>query len=266
MCRFIWQLPHDLEVRPVGNYCPATSFRIEQTQAKSEFEALADVEVVPGFDRSATAILSGGGAILCYAMSLLPAGSLPALAAPHDGVADMVSLQEQLLKAGLVDKNKVKQVNQDKSKQKKVERRTGVQSVDETRLAAQEAQRKNAERARELNIQRDAAANQKAILAQIAQMVQKNRQSKGNGDIAYNFTHGTSIERIYVSAAVQAHLVAGRLVIVAQGGGFELVPRVIADKIAERDPSLVVRVNKTSAAIDEDDPYAAFQIPDDLMW
>lgn len=178
----------------------------------------------------------------------------------------MVSLQEQLLKAGLVDKNKVKKVNQDKSKQKKVERRTGEQSVDETRLAAQEMQRQQAERARELNAQRDAAANQKAILAQIAQMVQKNRQSKGAGDVAYNFTHGSKIDRIHVSAAVQAHLVAGRLVIVCLNGATELVPRVIADKIAERDASLVVRVNKSSAPVDEDDPYAAFQIPDDLMW
>lgn len=178
----------------------------------------------------------------------------------------MISLQEQLLKAGLVDKNKVKQANQDKSKQKKVERRTGTQSVDETRLAALETQRKNAERARELNAQRDAAATQKAIEAQIAQMVQKNRQSKGNADIAYNFTHDKKIERLYVSAAVQAHLMAGRLVIVCQGSTIELVPRIIADKIAERDASLVVRVNKTSAEIDADDPYAAFQIPDDLMW
>jgi uncharacterized protein YaiL (DUF2058 family) len=178
----------------------------------------------------------------------------------------MVSLQEQLLKAGLVDKNKVKQANQDKSKQKKAERRTGTQSVDEARLAALDTQRRNADRARELNAQRDAAAHQKAIVAQITQMVQKNRQAKGAGDIAYNFTHDNKIERLYVSAEVQAHLMAGRLVIVCQGGKAELVPRVIADKIAERDPALVVRVNKASAAIDEDDPYAAFQIPDDLMW
>jgi uncharacterized protein YaiL (DUF2058 family) len=178
----------------------------------------------------------------------------------------MASLHEQLLKAGLVDKNKVKQANQDKTKQKKVERRTGTQSVDEARLAALETQRKNVERARELNAQRDAAANQKAIMAQIAQMVQKNRQNKGAGDIAYNFTHDNKIDRIYVSAAVQAHLMAGRLVIVRQGGATELVPRIIADKIAERDPSLVVRVNKTSTEVDEDDPYAAFKIPDDLMW
>ena len=178
----------------------------------------------------------------------------------------MASLQDQFLKAGLVNKNKVKQANQDKSKQQKVERRTGTQSVDEVRLAALETQRKNAERARELNAQRDAAATQKAIMAQIAQLVQKNRQSKGNGDVAYNFTHGTKVERMYVSAAVQAHLMAGRLVIVCQGASTDLVPRIIADKIAERDASLVVRVKKASTAIEEDDPYAAFQIPDDLMW
>ena len=178
----------------------------------------------------------------------------------------MASLQEQFLKAGLVDKNKVKLVNQDKTKQKKVERRTGTVTVDEARVAAQELQRKNAERARELNAQRDAAASQKAIAAQIAQMVKQNRQPKGNGDVAYNFTHGSKIDRIYVSPAVQAHLMAGRLVIVCLGGVTELVPRVIADKIAERDASLVVRVKKVSSEVDEDDPYAAFQIPDDLMW
>lgn len=178
----------------------------------------------------------------------------------------MVSLQEQFLKAGLIDKNKAKLANQEKAKQKKVELRTGTQSVDEARLAAQEMQRKNAERARELNAQRDAAANQKAIVAQIAQMIQQNRQSKGNGDVPYNYTFDKKIERMYVSAAVQAHLVAGRLVIVVLNGVTELVPRVIANKIAERDASIVVRVNKATTEIDEDDPYAAFQIPDDLMW
>lgn len=177
-----------------------------------------------------------------------------------------MGLKEQLLKAGLVDKNKVKQVHQEKTKQQKVERKTGTQSVDEARLAALEVQRKNAERAREANAQRDAAANQKAIMAQIAQMVKVNRQSKGNGDIAYNFTFNNKIDRIFVSAAVQAHLIAGRLVIVCLGGATELVPRVIADKIAERDASIVVRVKKAVAQVEEDDPYAAFQIPDDLMW
>ncbi|WP_151638695.1 DUF2058 domain-containing protein [Noviherbaspirillum aerium] len=178
----------------------------------------------------------------------------------------MVSLQEQLLKAGLVDKKKVKQANHEKSRQKKIELRSGTQSVDEAKAAAIETQRKNAERARELNAQRDAAANEKAVMAQIAQMVENNRQSKGAGDIAYNFTHGNKVERIYVSAAVQKQLMAGNLVIVCHGSAAELVPRVIADKIAERAPSLVVKVNKTRTETDVDDPYAAFQIPDDFTW
>jgi uncharacterized protein YaiL (DUF2058 family) len=178
----------------------------------------------------------------------------------------MVSLQEQLMKAGLVDKKKVKLANQEKSKQHKIELRTGVEKQNETRQAALEMQRKNAERARELNAQRDAAAAEKAVAAQIAQMVKTNRQSKGNGDVAYNFTIGTRIERIHVSEKVREHLVAGRLAIVSHGGGFELVPRVIADKIAERAPDIVVRVTKSAQAVAEDDPYADFKIPDDFTW
>jgi uncharacterized protein YaiL (DUF2058 family) len=66
---------------------------------------------------------------------------------------------------------------------------------------------------------------------------------------------------------VREHLVAGRLAIVSHGGGFELVPRVIADKIAERAPDIVVRVTKTAPqAVAEDDPYADFKIPDDFTW
>jgi uncharacterized protein YaiL (DUF2058 family) len=181
----------------------------------------------------------------------------------------MVNLRDQLLKAGLVNKNQVKQVNHDKTRQKKEERRTGVESVDEARLAAQELQRQNAEKAREANAQRDAVAAQKALQAQITQLVNLNRQSKGKGkfeEVAYNFTYQSKIERIYVSPEVQGHLVAGRLAIVMQGETAELVPRAVADKIAERDESIVVRVNKTTTEVDADDPYAAFQIPDDFTW
>jgi len=179
----------------------------------------------------------------------------------------MVSLQEQLLKAGLVDKKKVNKVNQDKTKQRKEERKAGVEAVDESRLAAAEMQRQQAERARELNAQRDAAAAQKAVMAQVIQMVQVNRQHKGNGDVPYNFTVGGKIERIYVSAKVQEHLVAGRLAIVYLNDTAELVPRVIAEKIAERKADIVIQAKKTeSTEVDADDPYADYKIPDDFTW
>lgn len=179
----------------------------------------------------------------------------------------MVSLQEQLMKAGLVDKKKVNKAKQDKSKQWKEELRTGEKAADLSREAVLEQQRKNAERARELNAQRDAAAGQKAILAQVVQMVQQHRQSKGNGDVAYNFTLGSKIDRIYVSEAVQKHLVNGRLVIVVLDGAAELVPKVVGDKIAERMPEVVVAVKKAASEQPaEDDPYADYKIPDDFTW
>lgn len=178
----------------------------------------------------------------------------------------MASLRDQFLKAGLIDQKKVRSAVQEKSKQTKVERQTGTQTVDEAQLAALEAQRRNAERARELNAQRDAAARQKAIVAQIAQMVSQSRQGRGGGEIAYNFAHEGKIKRIHVSAEVQGHLVAGRLMIVCQGDAIDLVPGRIAEKIAERDPSMVVHVNRSASELAEDDPYAAYKVPDDLMW
>ncbi len=179
----------------------------------------------------------------------------------------MVSLQEQLMKAGLVDKKKVNKAQQDKSKQHKEQLRSGTKAVDQSREAALELQRKNAERARELNAQRDAAASQKAILAQVIQMVQQHRQPKGNGDLAYNFTVGSKIERIHVSDKVQQHLVNGRLVIVVLDGVAELVPKVVGEKIAERAPELVVAVKKAASEQPlEDDPYADYKIPDDFTW
>ena len=40
----------------------------------------------------------------------------------------------------------------------------------------------------------------------------------------------------------------------------------VAQKIEQRDESVVVFKAQENTAIEEDDPYAAFQIPDDLTW
>ncbi|SHE80677.1 hypothetical protein SAMN04487965_0693 [Microbulbifer donghaiensis] len=178
----------------------------------------------------------------------------------------MSSLQDQLLKAGLVDSKKAKQVSKEKRKQQKVAKKSAQPLVDEAKAAAQQSRAEKAARDRALNAERDAAAQKKAIAAQIKQLVQSNRQSKGNGDIAYNFTFDKKIKTIYVTEAIRDHLVAGRLVIVGLDEQFDLVPRVIADKIAERNADIVVKTAVDSSAVDEDDPYADYQIPDDLMW
>ena len=47
---------------------------------------------------------------------------------------------------------------------------------------------------------------------------------------------------------------------------FELVPKVVATKITERDAARVVVNEQADSNPKEDDPYADYEIPDDLMW
>ena len=48
--------------------------------------------------------------------------------------------------------------------------------------------------------------------------------------------------------------------------GYALVPKPVAEKIAERDSACVVLLNRPPEQPDEADPYADYPIPDDLMW
>ena len=179
----------------------------------------------------------------------------------------MSSLQDQLLKAGLVDAKKAKQAKKDKRKADKVQKKSKQAVVDETKVQAQQAREEKAQRDRELNAERQAEAERKAVAAQIKQLIQMNQQSKGDGDIAYNFTDGKQIKKIYVSDAVQKQLTRGRLAIVKLEEDYQLVPFPVAEKIAQRDESMVIAVSEKSDDImEEDDPYADYQIPDDLMW
>ncbi|MEH6548914.1 MAG: DUF2058 domain-containing protein [Pseudomonadales bacterium] len=182
----------------------------------------------------------------------------------------MASLQDQLLKAGLVDKKKAKQADKDKRKQKKVQRKSKEGLVDETKQQAQQALADKAQRDRELALKQNAQAEKKAIRAQIKQLIELNRQAKGKGDVAFNFTDQSKIKRIYVSDAQQKELSNGRLVVVSHNDDYELIPAQVADKIAQRDDSSIVMRNaplsSSSETIEEDDPYADYQIPDDLMW
>jgi uncharacterized protein YaiL (DUF2058 family) len=180
----------------------------------------------------------------------------------------MISLQEQLLKAGMVDKKKAKQLNQEKRKQVKQAKATGKIIVDESKEAAKRALVDKVERDRELNRQRQAEANKKAIKAQIIQLITLNKIDRRRGEIAYQFTDGKKIKKLYVDALLQTQLIKGVIALVKLRDGYELVPAAIADKITQRDDSAVLVHNTkvSNDAVEEDDPYAAYQIPDDLMW
>jgi uncharacterized protein YaiL (DUF2058 family) len=177
------------------------------------------------------------------------------------------SLFDQLKKSGLVDEKKAKQAKKKKYKQIKQNKNKKTKPLAESKLMAQRTQADKVARDRELNLQRNIAAEKVAIAAQIKQLIQMNSIEDGDGDLGFNFTDGDKVQRIYVTDKLQEQLVRGRLAIVRLGGSYHLVPTGVAEKIKLRDPSYVVLCNVSQSEIgDVDDPYADFQVPDDLMW
>ncbi|WP_304168290.1 DUF2058 family protein, partial [Lonsdalea britannica] len=78
---------------------------------------------------------------------------------------------------------------------------------------------------------------------------------------------------IVVDKLTQSQLISGRLAIarlVKDSSGeneYAIIPASVADKIAQRDAnSIVLNSALSQEEQDEEDPYADFKVPDDLMW
>jgi len=183
----------------------------------------------------------------------------------------MASLQDQLLKAGLVDKNTAKKVSKAKHKANKASKKSKAESSQSQEQSTNAMKALHAERDRELNRKKQEAAEAKAIQAQIRQLIEMNKIDTSDGEIAYNFAVENKVKTLYVTEQVQSSLGNGQLAIVRFVKGnqsrFDIVAKGIADKIAQRNPEIVVyqSTNQEEDA-SEDDPYADFKVPDDLMW
>lgn len=180
------------------------------------------------------------------------------------------SFQEQLLQLGLVDKKKASKTKKQQHQNKKQNSKAGKKhvAVDENALLVQQAEEKKKARARKLNLQREEKLAKRAKDAQVKQFVEQNRLEKDDRGIAYRFTVSGKIQRIFVSKEIADQLSDGRLGIVGLAGQFEVVPRAIIDKIQSVNDRVVVSINAASTKVESDpeDPYAGFEVPDDLMW
>lgn len=178
-----------------------------------------------------------------------------------------LSLQEQLLKAGVANKKAAKKARADKRKQQKAKQPVS----EEAKLAAQEVINAKKAKDRELNDKQNALKQERSIAAQVKQLIGLNRQSRKGGDIVLNFTDDGKIKRMYVTNALHKGVLTGKLAVVAFGEEYELVPIQVADKIAQRSDKTVVYIAPAEDAqqvtdADQDDWYADFDIPDDLTW
>lgn len=179
-----------------------------------------------------------------------------------------LSLQEQLLKSGLVSSAKAKTVKTEKYKQAQLQRKNNVQVTDETKELARKTREAQLAKDHALNQQRQQQAQQKELIEQIKQLIEANKLVRDENGEPYRFIHKDKVKTIYVADAMRQQLMNGKLAIVKCGKTFEVVSAEAAQKIRERDASFVCLHHETIATVATpvEDEYAAYQVPDDLMW
>lgn len=193
------------------------------------------------------------------------------------------TLKDQLIKAGLVSPDRAKKIEREAKAEKQAQRQskgTGggpkrpaeATVADEARARAQKQRREKAERDRALARAANDKAAEKALRAEIRQIILQNDQrvkTMSDDDVAYNFLHGKRVKRIYVPKEQRDQIVSGALVIVNNDGNYHLLTKEAAEKVRARDPKRIIVANDGAKAPEpgsDDEYYAKFKVPDDLDW
>ncbi len=182
------------------------------------------------------------------------------------------SLQDQLLGIGLSNKQKARKINSAKKKAIKKSRKEKQALKNEVAELANKAREEQRLKSQQSNAKHNKIMEQKAIAAQIRQIIEMNSIPKAEDDKtqAYNFNDNNKIKTLYVSVKNHDLISRGRIAIAKLDQDYYLIPVEAAKKIKERDHRFIILLNDAlkpaKGETVEDDPYANYQIPDDLMW
>lgn len=175
------------------------------------------------------------------------------------------SLQEQLRQAGLASQKQMVKARKAKNTKEKMQRK-GAEVSDETAELVKQRDAEKLEKDRALNREKQLAAEQKAVQAQIQQMIETNAIEEP-AEIEFRFEHNGVIKTLMVSENARRALIKGVLAIVGSAEKLTVVPAKVAQKIAERDAQWLLLLNTNDEPeSDVDDEYAGYEVPDDLMW
>ena len=92
------------------------------------------------------------------------------------------------------------------------------------------------------------------------------------GESEYRFTADGAIRTLLVNDELRKKLSSGALVIARLGDRYELLPRGAGDKVRERVPDWIVLDHgqpgeaAPAGSSEDDEYYAQFKVPDDLVW
>jgi len=172
-----------------------------------------------------------------------------------------MSLRDQLLQTGIATKKQHQQARTQKKRDKAsatIENKT-LDEIKNKQLISDKSLNKKLEEARA----------EKALDAQVRQLIDTHKIVREEGDEPYRFTDNKNVKTVYFAAGQHKKIISGQIAIIAfEEDKYMLIPGDIAEKVLQKKPSVVMVYNKsaTTEEQDADDPYADYEIPDDLMW
>lgn len=187
-----------------------------------------------------------------------------------------LTLQEQLLKAGLVSQGQARTTKSEKHKQAKQQRNSKNAPVDEVKQQVQAKLAEQAAKDRERNLLKKQEEDRKQLVGQIKQIIKQNRlplphplkEINDDSICGYHFTDGNKVKVLYVKRDMHKQITEGQLAIVILTERYAVVPVETALKIKELDSSFIKVLNDADKKEQDhnDDPYAGYEVPDDLIW
>ncbi|RYV01506.1 DUF2058 domain-containing protein [Shewanella sp. OPT22] len=177
------------------------------------------------------------------------------------------ALQEQLLKAGLASKQKVRDIKTKKRRDRKQKIDDG--SADLKREIEQK-RLEQAEKDKALNEKRFAEATEKGqVRSLITEFNRRAISVPKDAEIKFNYTLASKVHSVYINEELQKQLLNAKLGIVRHEDKTFIVPFKLAERVNLLVPQwcgyLATR-NEDIEVAEEDDLYADYVIPDDLMW
>ena len=171
----------------------------------------------------------------------------------------MSSIRDQLLKAGLVTEEQVKQSeakpkpsgkkhhkpankhNKPKSHSKKPATPAKKKELSDLELFYKEREStEKAEQAEQDKARKEAARIRKQNRAKIGALIRDNMQNDESADIRYNFVVGSSVKYLFVTEAQQEMLSAGKLAIAFLGEKRCVISPEVGEQIKAIEPSRIV--------------------------
>lgn len=174
------------------------------------------------------------------------------------------ALQAQLLKAGLVNAKQAQKA----AKQNQHAKKTGQDQQSQLKADLAKAQQQKQQKDQALDLVKQQQLAEKSLRANIIQMIKQYQISDTAGDIGYQFIDDNKIKKLYINQQVYNAVVAGSLCIAKLEQNYAFIPKALAEKIEQKMAGFIIGLQKQQQdqSTDEDDPYAAYVIPDDLMW